>query len=53
MAFLVLLLCITDSYKRACRFHAREWIKTKYFIQRIKIRLNEENVTTRLHVLMF
>lgn len=51
--FLELLLCITDSYKRACHFHACELIKMKYFIQRIKIRLNDENVATHLHLLMF
>lgn len=32
---------------------ACELIKTKYFIQRIKIRLNDENVATHLHLLMF
>lgn len=51
--FLELLLCITDSYKRACHFHDCELIKTKYFVQRIKIRLNDENVATHLHLLMF
>lgn len=53
MAFLELLLSITDSYKQACHFRACELIKTKYFIQRIKIRLNDENVATHLHLLMF
>lgn len=48
--FLELLLCITDSYKRACHFHDYELIKMKCFIQ---IRLHDENVATHLHLLMF
>lgn len=52
MAFLVLLLCITDSYKRACQFCICELIKLKCFIQRFKISLNDENVATCLHLLM-
>lgn len=51
MAFLELLLSITDSYKLPCHIHACEVIKLKDLIQWMKIGLQDENVATHLHLL--
>jgi len=49
---LLLLLCITDSYERACHSHACELIKRESSLQKIKIGLNNENVAMCLRLLM-